>query len=221
MPDLNFEIASVEVPAFAATPTLIFKLRIDNAIEQENVHTVILRCQIQLNVTHRRYSREAQAKLLEIFGEPERWGQTLHPFLWTHASAIVPQFSGHITVDLPVPCTYDFEVVSTKYFNALGDGEIPLLFLFSGTIFYEGKAGENEAGRLQVAQISWSKEATFRLPVEVWQTMIAQYYPNSTWLRLHKDVFDQLYAYKARQGLPTWDDVLTRLLQTHNEAVQP
>jgi hypothetical protein len=105
--------------------------------------------------------------------------------------------------------------------DVLGDGEIPLLFLFSGTIFYEGKVGEGETGNLQVAQISWSKEAAFRLPVEVWQTMIAQYYPNSTWLRLHKDVFDQLYAYKARQGLLTWDDVFSKLLQIHNEVVQP
>ena len=39
---------------------------------------------------------------------------------------------------MPVVCTYDFEVVSVKYFSALGDGDIPLTFLFSGTIFYEG-----------------------------------------------------------------------------------
>lgn len=221
MPDLSFEIASVEVPAFAATPTLTFKLHIDNATKQENIYTVILRCQIQLNVTHRRYSREAQAKLLEIFGVPECWGQTLHPFLWTYTTATVPSFSDRTTIDLPVPCTYDFEVMSTKYFNALSDGDIPLLFLFSGTIFYERQIDKDEAGHLQVAQISWSKEAAFRLPVEIWQKMITQYYPNSTWLRLHKDVFDQLYAYKARQGLPTWDDVLTKLLQYHNEAVKP
>lgn len=221
MPDLNFEIADVEVPAFAALPTLTFKLHIDNAIKQENVYTVILRAQIQLNVTHRRYSREAQAKLLELFGEPERWGQTLHPFLWTHTSTVVPQFANSITVDLPVPCTYDFEVTSTKYFNALSDGEIPLLFLFSGTIFYEGQTGKDDVGHLQVAQISWSKEAGFRLPVTVWQAMIAQYYPNSAWIRLHKDVFDRLYAYKARQGLLTWDDVLAQLLQINDEAVRP
>ena len=114
-----------------------------------------------------------------------------------HTSAVVPQFSGSAVVDLPVPCTYDFEVVATKYFNALEDGNIPLLFLFSGTIFYEG-----EEGNLQVGQILWSKEASYRLPVTVWREMIARYYPNSTFVRLHKDVFDQLFHYKAVHGCP-------------------
>ena len=42
---------------------------------------------------------------------------------------------------MPVTCTYDFDVVGTKYFAALEDGEIPLEFLFSGTVFYRRKAG--------------------------------------------------------------------------------
>jgi hypothetical protein len=215
MPDLNFEVVGAEAPAFAAVPTLIFKLRIGNAIEQERIFTVALRCQIQINVTRRRYSPEAQERLLEVFGEPKRWGETLRPLLWTHTSTVVPQFSGSTIVDLPIPCTYDFEVVGTKYFDALGEGEIPLTFLFSGTIFYEG-----ESGNLQVGQISWSKEAAYRLPVALWQEMIQRYYPNSAWIRLHKDVFDQLYQYKATHSLPTWEEVVVQLLQASGEEVQ-
>jgi hypothetical protein len=215
MPDLNFEVVGAEAPAFAAVPTLIFKLSIDSAIEQERIFTVALRCQIQINVTRRRYSPEAQQRLLEVFGEPKRWGETLRPLLWIHTSTVVPQFSGSTIVDLPVPCTYDFEVVGTKYFDALGEGEIPLTFLFSGTIFYEG-----EAGNLQVGQISWSKEAAYRLPVALWQEMIQRYYPNSAWIRLHKDVFDQLYRYKAIHSLPTWEDVVVHLLQASGEEAQ-
>jgi uncharacterized protein DUF6084 len=215
MPDLNFEVVGAEAPAFAAVPTLIFKLRIGNAIEQERIFTVALRCQIQINVTRRRYSPEAQERLLEVFGEPKRWGETLRPLLWTHTSTVVPQFSGSTIVDLPVPCTYDFEVVGTKYFDALREGEIPLTFLFSGTIFYEG-----EADNLQVGQISWSKEAAYRLPVALWQEMIQRYYPNSAWIRLHKDVFDQLYRYKATHSLPTWEEVVVYLLQASGEEVQ-
>jgi hypothetical protein len=215
MPDLNFEVVGAEAPAFAAVPTLIFKLSIDSAIEQERIFTVALRCQIQINVTRRRYSPEAQQRLLEVFGEPKRWGETLRPLLWIHTSTVVPQFSGSTIVDLPVPCTYDFEVVGTKYFDALGEGEIPLTFLFSGTIFYEG-----EAGNLQVGQISWSKEAAYRLPVALWQEMIQRYYPNSAWIRLHKDVFDQLYRYKATHSLPTWEEVVVHLLQASGEEAQ-
>lgn len=212
MPDLSFEVVGAEAPAFAAVPTLVFKLRIVDENEDERIHSISLRCQIQIAVTRRRYSAQAQARLLEVFGEPKRWGETLRSLLWTHVSSVVPQFSGNIIVDLPVPCTYDFEVVSTKYFDALEEGDIPLTFLFSGTIFYKG-----ETGNLQVGQISWSKEASFRLPVALWQEMIERYYPNTAWIRLHKDVFDQLYRYKAAHGLPTWDETVVRLLQASGE----
>jgi hypothetical protein len=221
MPDLDFEIVDAEVPPYAAVPTLIFKMRIVNrgdasAADRQRIHSVALRCQIQLAVTRRRYNPEEQTELLDVFGEPKRWGDTLRNLLWTHVSTVVPQFTDSTIVDLPVPCTYDFEVVSTKYFNALSkESDIPLLFLFSGTIFYEG-----EEGNLQVIQISWSKEASYRLPVTVWQEMIARYYPNSTWIRLHKDVFDQLYHYKAVHGLPTWENVVERLLRASSEEVQ-
>jgi hypothetical protein len=216
MPDLSFEISGAEVPAFAAVPTLIFKLHVMNANEQEQIHSVTLRSQIQIAVTRRRYSPEAQAQLLEVFGEPERWGETLRALLWTHANVVVPQFSGNITADLPIACTYDFEVVAAKYFHALGDGEIPLTFLFSGTVFYEG-----EGGKLQIGQISWSKEASYRLPVALWQEMMARYYPNSAYIRLHKDIFDRLYTYKIAQGLPTWEEAIARLLQNSAEEVYP
>lgn len=207
MPDLSFEIVGAEVPPFAAVPTLIFKLHVINA-GTERIHSVALRCQIRLAVTQRRYSPEAQARLLEVFGEPKRWGETLRSLLWTHVSYVVPQFTGDITTDLPVPCTYDFNVASTKYFDALGDGDIPLDFLFSGTVFYEG-----EEDKLQIGQVSWSQEASYRLPVAQWQKMMDFYYPNSAWIYMNKDVFDQLYQYKAAHGLPTWEHVFTQLLQ--------
>lgn len=214
MPDLSFEVSGVEVPPYAAVPMLVFKLRITNEIAGERIYSLSLRSQIQIAVTRRRYSPEEQERLVELFGEPQRWGETVHPLLWIHASITVPQFEGSYVTDLPVACTYDFEVASTKYFDALEDGEIPLTFLFSGTIFYEGEEGE-----LQVGQIPWSKEASYRLPVATWKAMIARYYPNSAWIRLQKDLFDQLYRYKIAHGLPTWEDAIARLLQASDEEV--
>lgn len=215
MPDLSFEIVDVEIPAYTVLPMLIFKMRVLNAIEDEQIQNVNLKCQIMLNVTRRRYTPEEKVRLRELFGEPERWGKTLRTFLWTHVSTVVPQFSGSTTVDLTVPCTYDFEVVSAKYFDALQDGEIPLTFLFSGTVFYK-----NEAGMLQIGQISWSLEANYRLPVAVWREVISTYWPNSAWLRLRKDVFDQLYDYKVTRGLLTWEEALEQLLQASDEEVK-
>lgn len=215
MPDLSFEIISAEVVTYSVLPMLNFKMRIVNASEEEQIQNINLKSQIMLTVTQRRYNAEEKAKLKELFGEPERWSKTLRTFLWTHVITVVPRFTGSTVVELPVPCIYDFEVVSSKYFDALEDGEIPLNFLFSGTIFYK-----DENDNLQIGQISWSKEANYRLPVALWKEAIAMHFPNSAWIRLHKDVFDQLYQYRIAQGLITWEDVLTRLLRASSEEVQ-
>ena len=214
MPDLDFQVQGVAAPQFAAAPLLAFKLHLANAIIEQPIHSIALRCQIQIAATRRRYSPSEQAQLLDLFGEPERWSQTLRSMLWTHASVVVPPFTGDAVVDLPVACTYDFNVAATKYFYALEDGDIPLLFLFSGTIFYA-----TDDGALQVAQISWDKEAPFKLPVHVWRQMMDHYYPNSNWLSLRKDVFDRLYRYKIQRGLPTWEQALESLLPTIDEQV--
>ena len=160
MPDLDFEVESAEVLPYAAVPTILFRLGIQNAVEGEEVNSISLRTQIRIAATQRRYDPAEQAKLRELFGEPHQWKDTLRSVLWTNTNTIVPRFSGGAVFEMPVTCTYDFDVVGTKYFAALEDGEIPLEFLFSGTVFYRG-----ESGTLQVAQISWEKEAKFRLPV--------------------------------------------------------
>jgi hypothetical protein len=207
MPDLAFQVEGVEVVANAVTPMLAFRLRLSDANPGQVIHTVALRCQILLEVTRRKYSGEDQERLLDLFGEPSRWGQTLRSLLWTHANLVVPSFQGSTLVDLPVPCTFDFNVAATKYFDGLADGEVPVCLQFSGTVFYAGGEGE-----LQVAPISWDKEARFKLPVKIWRDMMNSYYPHSAWLRLHKDAFDRLHQYKVRHGIPTWEEALERII---------
>jgi len=207
MPDLSFEVENAEAVPFAAAPLLTFKLRVSNRYAEEPIHTIALRCQIMIDPARRRYQDEDQERLRDLFGEPERWGQTVRPMLWTHASLVVTAFTGSDVVDLPVPCTFDFNIAATKYFAGLTDGEVPLNMLFSGTIFYA-----NDEGALQVTQIPWDKEARYRLPVQVWKQMMEFYYPNSAWLSLRKDVFDRLYRYKVRRGIPTWEQALESIL---------
>ncbi len=212
MNNLNFQVEGATPVTYAAAPLLALKLRITNTLEDQPLHAVALQCQIQINSVRRKYNPEEQAGLRDLFGEPERWGTTLRSMLWTFSSVGVPPFTGSILVDLPVPCTYDFNVAATKYFYALEDGEIPLTLLFSGTIFYEAADGA-----LQIAQIPWDKEATYRLPVRVWHEMMEHYYPNSAWLNLQKDTFDRLYRYKVRSGLPTWEQTIESLLGPKEE----
>jgi hypothetical protein len=207
MPELSFKIEQANVLPFAASPTIAFQLRVANAIEDQNIHTIALNCQIQIEVTRRRYTPEEQSRMLDLFGEPERWSQTLRNLLWTNVSAVLPGFTGSTQADLRVPCTFDFNIAATKYFEGLSNGEIPLNILFSGTVFYA-----EPDGSLQVAPISWAQEAKFRLPVQVWREMMETYYPNGAWLHVRRDVFDRLYRYKMQHAIPTWEQALESVL---------
>jgi hypothetical protein len=215
MPDLSIEITSAKAVPFAAIPTLAFQAQIRNATPGERIHTIGLWCQVQIEVTRRSYAPQEQKRLRDLFGHPDRWGQTLRKLLWTNVSFIVPGFEGDSTVvDMHVPCTFDFNVAATKYFEGLTEGEIPLLMLFSGTVFYE-----TQESALQVAPISWELEAACTLPVQLWRDMMSIYYPNTVWINLHRDVFERLYQYKIEHGIPTWEKALEQALSTET-AVQ-
>ena len=207
MPDLSFTMEGAEAVPYSSAPLLALKLKVKNSNPDEPIRAVMLQCQIQIEATRRHYAPSEQPGLLDLFGPPDRWSQTLRSMLWTHAHANVGPFSGETTVDLPVPCTFDFNIAATKYFNALESGDVPLCLLFSGTIFYD-----DAARGLQIAQIPWSNEARYRLPVQVWKNVMDLYYPNTAWLTLRRDVFERLHEFKMRSGLPTWEQAMERLL---------
>ncbi len=212
MPDLAITIEGAEPVAFAVAPQLAVKLRIRNtrseqAMTDEAIQSVMLQAQLQIETTRRLYEDQEQDRLRDLFGEPERWSQSLRTMLWTHAAVNVPPFAGETTVDLPVPCTFDFNVATTKYFDGLTAGDIPICLLFSGTVFYE-----DSERALRIAQIPWQTEARYRVPVATWKRMMDHYYPNSAWLTLRRDVFDRLHEFKRERGLATWEQALERLL---------
>ena len=99
-------------------------------------------------------------------------------------------------------------VVASRYFDALDGGEVPLEFLFSGTVFAAGPGG-----RLQATRISWESDAEYRFPVAVWQETMERYFRGTAWLRVRKDAFDRLAAYKARHAHASWEDALDSLLE--------
>ena len=205
MPDLSFQVENVIATANAATPQLSFKVRITNS-EPEPTHSIALRAQVQIEPVRRRYSNAEQEQLKELFGEPEQWSRSLQPLLWANVNVNVTGFSGSTVIDVPVPCSFDFNVAMTKYVYGLEGGELPTSLLFSGTVFCAGRVG------LQVTQIPWDREARYRLPVSVWKEMMDRYYPNAAWLCLRRDVFEKLYDFKRQNGIPTWEQVVERIL---------
>ena len=206
IPSLSFSVTGAGIVEYAAVPTLRFGLRIASGNE-DVIRSVALSVQVRIAPGQRGYDDATRARLVEVFGQREQWATTMRTLLWTQATLVVPAFTGTTTVDLPIACTYDFDVVATKLLHGIRDGDIPLEFLFSGTIFYSGARGE-----LRTARISWDQDARFRLPVAAWRDLMAHYFPNSAWIRLSNDSFDKLYAFKTRRSLATWDDTVTALI---------
>jgi hypothetical protein len=206
IPQLSFAVAGAEPERHSAAPTLNFALR----IERDGggpVRSILLDTQIQIAARRRPYGESEQAALVELFGTPERWGTTLRTLLWTRSTLVVPPFTDATEIDIPVACSYDLEASAPNYLSGLQDGEVPLEFLFSGSLFYTA-----DGGMLQTARISWDREAEYRLPVSVWRDAMDRHFPGAAWLRLGRPAFDGLRAYKAEHGLRTLEDAVERLL---------
>ena len=205
MADLVFGCTGASAERYAATPTVSFALTITESTGAA-VHAIVLRCQIRIEPQRRRYSAAEARRLHDLFGDTERWAETVKAIQLAAVSVMVPAFTGQTEVGLEVPCTYDLEVASGRYLQGLDDGTIPLLLLFSGTVF------TSPDGRLRVEPIPWSSEASYRMPVSVWQDVVNEHFPGSAWLRCSRETLDELSAFKAAHALPTWDATLAALL---------
>jgi hypothetical protein len=210
MTSLAFEAVEARAEAHAAVPTIMLRMRVTET-GGVTVHALALRCQIRIEPQRRRYQPEEEERLYELFGETPRWGDSLRPFLWTHVSTTISGFTGSHEFDLPIECSYDFEVAAAKYLHSLSGGEIPLVLLFSGSVFTRGDRG------FAAEPVSWNLEASYRLPVAVWRGVMDLYFPNSGWLRVGRATLDRLQHFKASRAVPTWDQAFELLLKHAGE----
>lgn len=211
MAELVFDCTGARADKYAVVPQMVLTLRISET-SGKRVAAIALRCQMRIEPARRRYTDDEAERLNDLFGDTQRWADTLKPLQFINVSIMVPGFTGSTEIDLPVPLTYDMEIGATRYFAGLDDGEVPLLLLFSGTVF-----GLTD-GRMTVAQVPWSKEANYRLPVSVWRAAIDAHFPNSSWIRLSTTTMDELLRYKMSKALPTWEAAVLALL---DEAAEP
>lgn len=209
MTGFTFACTGVRADPYAAGPTLVFRLRI-TASPGARIHALALRCQIRIEPARRGYGDAEAEALSDLFGERSRWGSSLHPVQFAQVPVMVQGFTGETETDLVVPCTYDMDIASSRYFHALEEGEVPLLMLFSGTAF-------TGAGGFQVEPVPWDREATFRMPVKTWREMVEQHFPGSGWIRLPRDAMDALLAHRSRQALPSWQATVEHLLHAAGE----
>ncbi len=208
MPELKFEIISAEVRPYAALPTIVFKLQITNENENEEVYAAALKCQVMIEAIRRPYDAETKKRLYELFGEPQRWGETLRSLVWTIVNIPVPRFTGKTFVEIAIPCSEDQGLAAAKYFYGVRDEKVPLAFLFSGTLFYKGPEEQ-----LQITQISWEKEASYKMPARLWHEMMEEYFPDCRWLRVRKEIYDKLVMHKAATSHATLENCLEAVLE--------
>jgi Family of unknown function (DUF6084) len=209
--ELVFDCIGAAPDRFAVTPSMSLKLRVSETTGQR-VDAIALRCQIRIEPARRRYSQQEAERLNDLFGDTARWADTLKPMQFTTVATMVPGFTGSTEVELPILFTYDLEIGTTRYFTGLEGGEIPLLLLFSGTVF------ATVDGKLSIQQVPWSKEAHYRLPLTIWQDAISVHFPDSAWIKMSRSTLDELLKYKSRAALPTWDATITALLSLVEES---
>jgi hypothetical protein len=214
MAELAFDCIGARADKYAVVPQMQVTLRISET-SGTRVEAIALRCQMRIEPARRRYSDDEAERLNDLFGETQRWADTLKPLQFTNVSIMVPGFAGSTEIDLPVPLSYDMEIGATRYFAGLDDGAVPLLLLFSGTVFSVAD------GRISVTQVPWSKEAGYRLPISVWREAIDAHFPNSSWIRLSATAMDELLRFKARRALPTWESAVLALLDEAAEPLEP
>jgi Family of unknown function (DUF6084) len=207
----EFEVRGATWARDAAAPLLRFELGVTEASGRD-VFTIALSARINIDPARRAYDARTREALVELFGEPERWGATTQSFVWAHAGTLVPSFTGATTFALAVPCTYDLELAATKYFHNVADGEVPLSFHFTGSILHRG-----DEGQVQVVLVPWTCSAQWRMPVATWRAMMDHHYPNGSWVRLQADTLDALARRRARRALPSFDACVAELLATTGE----
>ena len=220
-PSLGFAVTGADHDPCSVGPTLRLHTTITESTGTR-VHALALRAQVRLEPSGRRYGREQQRRLVELFGEPARWGRTLVPMQLATVSTVTPGFDAEHATVLEIPLTSDTEVAATRYFRGVagpdvdadtGAGEIaPLRLLFSGTVFYEAPGG------VQIGLIPWHSEATFGLPITTWTAMMAAHHGGETWLRVGPRTLAGLSAWRAARALPTWEQTFDALLAAAGSA---
>jgi Family of unknown function (DUF6084) len=214
IPEPDFEVLSARTVRYAAAPMLALDLKVSEPSGRP-VYMIALTIQLMIDPARRRYDDATRAKLIELFGEPERWAMTTRSLVWCQLDVLVPAFTGSTVVTVPIQCSFDMELAAAKYLHSLPDGEAPLALHFNGTIYYPG-----DDGRLQMVLVPWTKSIDFRMPVSVWRNTVEHYYPQTGWVALHTETLEALQQAKLDRGLATLDAcVRTLLAETSGEPV--
>lgn len=208
-PELSWAITGVDAAPVDAVPTLRFRLRVgcEEAGRAAVVRSLTLAVSVRIAAALRDYSEGERRRLRGVFGTPAQWASGIGDLVWARPVVHVPGFTGHTEVDVPVACGQDVELASVSYLSALADGDVPLRFQFSGTLFHE------RDGRLAAARLPWDSETTYRLPAACWQRLREAYFGRHRWLRVDETVYERLHDYRVRHAYGSPQEAIESLLK--------
>lgn len=206
-PELIIGVEGVAPVARAALPTLQFRARV-RTLGIGAVRSVALESHIRIATDPRNYCEQDRHRLADLLGGPVGVLRPPPGLLWARATTQIPPFTGETQVEIPVICSYDFEVVAGRFLHSLSGGVVPLDFRFSGAVFYD------HDDRLQASRLPPETTATFPMPVRVWRDLMEHYFPGTAWLRLDREVFDALCGYRTANKLTSWSQTLRSLLRS-------
>jgi hypothetical protein len=214
-PDLRFAITRAEGVPFAAAPTLVLGLEVSAPPGTGPLGGAFLRCQVQIDATRRHYRTEERERLADLFGAGPLWDRGLRTLHWTQLTILVPAFEHATEVEVELPLSHDLTAVLSRYMGALEGGAVPLRLLLSGTVFHQGSAG------VQLSPISWSREASFDLPVATWDELLSRYFPDAEFVPLRRGLVERLRLLQARSQLSSLDELLEGLMVASQRKSDP
>ncbi len=203
MSALQFNVVDARAIPNAASPTIAFRLHVES---ETPVDAMVLRAELRIEPQWRRYDREEQVLLGDLFGTPDRWQTTLRTFAWADVALVVPGFTGETETEILVSCTYDYDQAATRFFDVVHSGAIPIRFLFSGAVFRDGGSG------FSTDRIAWSSESAYPMPVRVWRDAMRACYGDDVLIRIKRETLEELRRYRALSGVTTWDELFGRLI---------
>ncbi|EHR59851.1 DUF6084 family protein [Saccharomonospora cyanea] len=204
-PVLSWAITGVDTAPVDVVPTLRFRLRI--ACQDVRVQSLTLAVSVRVAAALRDYTAGERRRLRGVFGTPEQWSSGIGDLVWARPVLHVAGFTGHTEVDVPVPCGQDVELASVSYLSALSDGDVPLRFQFSGTLFH------GQPGQLAATRLPWDSEADYQLPVACWHRLREAYFGRHRWLRVEEPVYERLHDYRVRHAYRSPQEAIESLLK--------
>ena len=122
-PEPEFAVLGATGRRHAAVPALDFDVSVSEP-GGRSIYAIALTVQVMIEPARRRYDDETRDRWSSSSAPPDRWATTTRSLVWHRADVLVPSFTGSTIFHVPIPCSYDLELVAAKYFYSLDDGEV-------------------------------------------------------------------------------------------------